>query len=68
MYSKIILAPREEVYNTNRRLPFSFSKMQKDEIIRDTLKFETSKACQGTCIATKTVKENVHIFANGFKF
>ena len=36
--------------------------------MRGTLMFETSKACQGTSIATKIVKANAHMFPNGFKF
>ena len=53
-----------EVYNKNRRLPFSFSKIQRDEILTDILKLETSKACQDTAITTKIVKENADIFVN----
>ena len=53
-----------EVYNKNRRLPFSFSKLQRDEILSDILKLETSKACQATGIHTKIVKENADIFTN----
>ena len=47
-----------EVYNKNRRLPFSFSKIKREAILSDILKLETSKACQ------ETVKENADIFAN----
>ena len=54
----------EEVYNKNHRLPFSFSKIHRDEILSDILKLETSKACQDTDIPTKIVKENADIFAN----
>ena len=53
-----------EVYNKNRRLPFSFSKIHRDEILSDILKLETSKACQDTDIPTKIVKENAEIFSN----
>ena len=53
-----------EVYNENRRLLFSFSKIQRDEIFSDILKLETSKACQATDIPTKIIKENADIFAN----
>ena len=53
-----------EVYNKNRRLPFSFSKIKRDEILSDILKLETSKACHETDIPTKIVKENADIFAN----
>ena len=53
-----------EVYNKNRRLPFSFSKIKRDEILSDILKLETSKVCQETDTPTKIVKENADIFAN----
>ena len=53
-----------EVYNKNRKLPFSFSKIHRDEILSDILKLETSKAFQATDIPTKIVKENADIFAN----
>ena len=47
-----------EVYNKNQRLPFSFSKIQRDEILSGILKLETFKACLDTDIPTKIVKEN----------
>ena len=53
-----------EVYDKNCRLLFSFSKIHRDEIMNDILKLETSKACQGTYIPTKIVKENADIFTN----
>ena len=53
-----------EVYNKNRRLPFSFPKIKRDEILSDILKLETSKACQETDIPTKILKEYADIFAN----
>ena len=55
-----------EVYSKNRRLPFSFSKIQRDEILSDILKLKTSKACQDTHIPTKIVKKNADTFANVF--
>ena len=55
-----------EVYNKNRRLPSSFSKIQRDKILSDILRLETSKACQDTHIPTKIVKENADTFANVF--
>ena len=48
----------------NQRLPFSFSKTQRDEILSDILMLETSKACLDTDIPTKIVKGNADIFAN----
>ena len=53
-----------EVYNKNRRLPFSFSKIRRDEILSDILKLKTSKVSQDNDIPTKIVKENANIFAN----
>ena len=46
-----------EVCSKYRRLPFSFSKIQRDEILSDILKLETFKASQDTNIPTKIVKE-----------
>ena len=54
----------EEVCNKNRKLPFSFWKIQRDKIRSDILKLETSKASQDTDIPTKIVKQNPDIFAN----
>ena len=53
-----------EVYNKNRRLTFSFSKIKREAILSDILKLETPKACQETNIPTKIVKENADIFDN----
>ena len=44
-----------KVYNKNRRLPFSFSKIQRDKILSDILKLQNSKTCQDTDITTKIV-------------
>ena len=52
-----------EVYNDNRRLPFSFSKIKGNETLSDILKLETSKACQDTDIPTKIMEENADILA-----
>ena len=41
----------------------SFLKIQRDEILSDILKLETSKACQDTDVSTKIFKENADIFA-----
>ena len=53
-----------EVHNKNQRLPFSFSKIQRDEILSDILKLETSRASQDTDIPMKIVKKNADTFAN----
>ena len=41
---------------------FSFSKIQRDEVLSDILKLETSRVSQDTDIPTKIVKENADIF------
>ena len=42
----------------------SFSKKAKEEIIRDILNLDVSKACQNTDIPSKIIKENANIFAS----
>ena len=42
----------------------SFSKKAKEEIIRDILNLDFSKACQNTDIPSKIIKENADIFAS----
>ena len=42
--------------------PLFFSKIQRDEVLSDILKLETSRASQDTDIPTKIVKENADIF------
>ena len=53
-----------EVCNKHPRLPFSFSKINREETLKEILKLETSKACQDTDILKKIIKENVDIFAD----
>ena len=53
-----------EVCNKHPRLPFSFSKINREEIMGEILKLETSKACQNNDIPTKIIKKNVDIFAD----
>ena len=43
---------------------FSFSEVAKEEIFRDILNLDVSKACQDTDISSKIIKENPDIFAN----
>ena len=52
-----------EVCNKHPRLPFSFSKINREEILGKMLKLEAFKACQDTDIPTKIIKENADIFA-----
>ena len=53
-----------EVCKKHPRRPFSFSKINREEILEEILKLETSKACQDTDIPTKIIKENADIFAD----
>ena len=53
-----------EVCNKHRRLPFSFSKINRQEILGEILKLETSKLRQDTDIPIKIIKENADIFAD----
>ena len=53
-----------EVCNKHSRLPFSFSKIKREEILKEILDLETSKACQGTDISTKVIKTNTDILAD----
>ena len=43
---------------------FSFSKVTKEEIFREILNLDVSKACQDTDIPSKIIKENADIFAS----
>ena len=45
---------------------FSFSKVAKEEIFKDILNLDVSKACQNTDIPFKIIKENADIFATFF--
>ena len=49
-----------EACNKHSRVPFSFSKINRKEILGEVLKLETSKACQDTDI----IKENADLFAD----
>ena len=54
----------EEVWNKHPRLPFSFSRIKREEILGKILKLETPKQCQDTHIPTKIIKEHADIFAD----
>ena len=43
---------------------FSFSKVAMEEIFRDDLDLDVSKACQDTDVPSKIIKENTDIFAS----
>ena len=52
-----------EVYDKNRRQLFSFSKIERDEILGNILKLEATKVCQDTNVLI-IAKENADIFTN----
>ena len=55
-----------EVYKERKKkhAVFSFSEVAKEEIFRDILNLDVSKACQNTDIPSKIIKENADIFAS----
>ena len=55
-----------EVCNERKKkhAAFSFSKVAKEEIFREILNLDVSKACQDTDIPSKIIKENADIFAS----
>ena len=53
-----------EVCKKHPRLQFSFSKINREKILSEILKLETSKACEFTDISTKIFKDNADIFAD----
>ena len=55
-----------EVCKKHPRLPFSFSKINREKILSGILKLEISKVCQFTDISTKIIRENADIFADIF--
>ena len=52
-----------DVCNKYPRLPFCFSEINREEILREILKLETSKAFQDNDILTNNIKENATTFA-----
>ena len=53
-----------EVCNKHPRLSLSFSKINRQEILKEILKLKISKACQDTDIPTKIIKENANMSAD----
>ena len=53
-----------EVCKEKSDSPFLFTGIDKEEILKDILNLDTSKACQNTDVPTKIVKENADIFAD----
>ena len=53
-----------EVCNKHPRLAFSFSKINRAEILKGILKLQSSKACEDTDIPTRIIKKNADIFAD----
>ena len=64
MWNYLSILAIGEVCNKHPRLPFSFSKINREEILWEILKLETSKACQDTDIPPKIIKKNADIFAD----
>ena len=50
--------------NCNSGLSYSFSQVERDEIIKEINNLKTNKATQSTYIPTKLIKENSGIFGN----
>ena len=46
------------------KIAIFLSEINREEILREILKLETSKACQDTDIPTKLINENSDIFAD----
>ena len=47
---------------------FSYSEVAKEEIFRDILNLDVSKACQDSDILSKVIKENADIFVSFLHF
>ena len=54
----------KQICKQHPRLSFTFTKINKEKILREFLKLETSKACQDADILTKVIKESMDIFAD----
>ena len=60
-----ILTIGEVCKNKSNKQPlFSFSEVTRDEILKEILSLDTTKACQDTDIPTKILKENADIFSD----
>ena len=53
-----------EVCKEKSDSPFLFTGIDKEEILKEILNLDTSKACQDTDVPTKILKENADIFAD----
>ena len=49
---------------SNKQPLFSFSEVTRDEILKEILSLDTTKACQDTDIPTEILKENADIFSD----
>ena len=58
----------KQVCKQHPRLSFTFTKINKEKILREYLKLETSKACQDADVLTKVIKESMDIFADVLLF
>ena len=53
-----------EVCNRKQCSLFSFSHVDKEEILKEILSLDSTKASQDTCIPTKIIKDNTDIFSD----
>ena len=58
----------KQICKQHPRLSFTFTKINKEKILREYLKLETSKACQDADVLTKVIKESMDIFADVLLF
>ena len=53
-----------ELFKEKFDSPSLFTRIDKEEILKEILDLDTSKACQDTDVPTKILKENAGIFAD----
>ena len=58
----------KQICKQHPRLSFTFTKINKEKILKEYLKLETSKACQDADVLTKVIKESMDIFADVLLF
>ena len=61
----IVLTVGEVCKNKSNKQPLlPFSEVTRDEILKEILSLDTTKACQDTDIPTKILKENADVFSD----
>ena len=63
-YAPLEKYARNNLFVSCKRLSFSFSKINREEILGKITKFEHSEICQDTDIPTRVIKNIVDTFAN----